>query len=272
MMDRIKGAADYIAANTPQKPSIGIVLGSGLGGFAESISGAVSIDYRDIPGFPTTGAPGHKGKWISANIEGAEIAVMQGRMHCYEGWSAAEAALPVRTMRLLGVDTLLITAAAGGVNPDFAPGTLMAIEDHINLSGYNPLNGPNIEELGPRFPDMTYAYDADLREKLFKATNNIGVKLESGVYAMMAGPSFETPAEIRMLNALGADAVGMSAVIEAIAANHCGMRVAALCLISNAAAGITKARLTHEEVLEAGAAAAEKVSLIISEFIKTTAK
>ena len=253
MMDiksRIEGAVKHIQSVCDFQPEIGLVLGSGLGDYAETLEHAVIINYADIPGFPTSSVAGHKSRFVLGERFGKRIIAMQGRFHFYEGYSQQELTIPVRAMRLLGVEKLLITNAAGGVNTSWSAGALMAIADHINYSGANPLMGPNLDEYGPRFPDMTEVYDAALREKLVEEAAKEGIRVEQGVYMMLAGPSYETPAEIRMARVLGADAVGMSTVPEAIAARHCGMKVLGISCITNMAAGVLKAPLNHAEVME----------------------
>lgn len=247
---RIGCAAAHIKSVSDFSPEIGLVLGSGLGDYAETLENPAIINYTDIPGFPVSGVAGHKSRFVLGGRFGKRIIAMQGRFHFYEGYSQQELAIPIRTMRLLGVKKLLITNAAGGVNTAWSSGALMAITDHINYSGSNPLTGPNLEEFGPRFPDMSEIYDQTLREKLVKEAEIAGIRIEQGVYMMFGGPSYETPAEIRMARVLGADAVGMSTVPEAIAANHCGMKILGISCITNMAAGVLKAPLDHKEVME----------------------
>jgi purine-nucleoside phosphorylase len=245
-----------------------IVLGSGLGGLADEIESPVRIPYGEIPGFAVSTVQGHGGALIAGTLYGAPVAAMQGRVHFYEGYPAWQIALPVRAAHLLGADTLIVSNAAGGINRDFAMGDVMLITDHINLlgmAGHNPLIGPNIDALGPRFPNMTVAYDAGLRKRALKAAADAGVQLRQGVYAGLAGPAFETPAELRFLRAIGADAVGMSTVNEVLAARHCGMRVLGFSGITNVA------RLSpdegeppsHREVLEAGPRIAPKMLSVV---------
>lgn len=231
---------------------IGLILGSGLGGYEEQLMDPSSIDYEDIPDFPISTVPGHAGKFVVGTLNDKRVIVMSGRFHCYEGYSMNEVTLPIRVMSLLGVKNLIITNAAGGVNTSFAPGDLMVIEDFINLSGRNPLRGKNMDRFGPRFPDMSYAYDRKLIEIALEQGQELNIKLQKGVYCWMNGPSFETPAEIRMVRLLGADAVGMSTVPETIVANHCGMRVLGISAITNMAAGILDQPINHEEVNAVG--------------------
>lgn len=247
-------AADYVRGRTSIQPRIGLILGSGLGVMGDGIPGADAIDYGDIPGFPVSTVEGHAGRLVLGMFgnPAQPVVIMQGRFHYYEGYSMDEVVFPVRVMKLLGVETLIVTNAAGGVNTGFAPGDLMVITDHIKFFTDSPLRGPNIDEFGPRFNDMSTAYTPGLRELAIDVARRVGVPLREGVYAHMAGPSFETPAEINMLRTLGADAVGMSTVPEVITAVHAGMRVLGISAISNMAAGILDQPLNHEEVMEAG--------------------
>jgi purine-nucleoside phosphorylase len=225
-----------------------MILGSGLGTVADKVERAVGTPYAEIEGFPRSSVAGHAGKLVAGTLAGKPVVVMAGRAHLYEGTPVSTVVFPVRVMKALGVEILLVTNAAGGLNGNYLAGSFMIIKDHINLLGVNPLAGPNDERFGPRFPDMTVAYDAELREKAKKAAVKLGMTVPEGVYAAMPGPSYETPAEIRMLRGFGADAVGMSTVPEVIAARHCGMRVVGISFISNAAAGLSAYPLTHEEV------------------------
>lgn len=249
-------------------PKIGIVLGSGLGDLGEKIENPVSIDYSALEGFPVSTAPGHKGRFIAGKLAGKDVICMQGRLHFYEGHDMADILLPIRVMRRLGTETLILTNAAGGINKTFSVGDIMLIEDHINFMGRNPLVGQNDDAFGCRFPDMSYAYNPDLRTLAEQCAAASGVDIRKGVYLACSGPSYETPAEIRAFRTLGADAVGMSTVPEVIAANHCGMRVLAFSLISNMAAGILPQPLTEEEVLEAGRRKGAEMQKLICEIIK----
>ncbi len=231
---------------------IAVILGSGLGGYADALSDAKSIPYGDIPGFPTSTAPGHAGRWCAGTLHGKRVCMMQGRFHAYEGYDLREVTLPIRVMKRLGVKTLIVTNASGGVNTSFAPGDLMLMTDFINLSGKNPLTGPNLDEFGPRFPDMSHAYDVRLQKLTQDVAAKLGVALKQGVYCWMNGPTYESPAEIRMARILGGDAVGMSTVPETIVARHCGMDVLGLSCITNMAAGILDQPLSHQEVMETG--------------------
>lgn len=262
-----KNAAEFIQKRIDVRPTVGLILGSGLGDVVDTIEDPIFIDYKDIPGFPKTTVPGHKGRFVVGRCQGKEIIAAQGRFHYYEGYDMEQVVLPVRTMKILGVQTLIITNSAGGINPDFSPGDLMVIRDHINMSGVNPLRGRNMDDLGPRFPDMTYAYTPDLRRLVMDTAKEMGLKVREGVYAMMPGPSYETPAEIRMLQRLGADAVGMSTVPEVIAAVHAGVKVVGISCITNMAAGLLDKPLTHEEVIETAGQAARDFARLLLGFI-----
>jgi purine-nucleoside phosphorylase len=248
---RLQQAAAAVARRSPLAPRIGLVLGSGLGAFADTLAEATSIPFGEIPHVPASTVAGHGGALVLGGCSGVPVAVMKGRVHSYEGYTLAEVVFPVRVLARLGVRTLVLTNAAGAVNALFAPGDLMLIEDHINLIG-NPLVGPNEEALGPRFPDMSQAYDRELIEVAEAACAAVGVRARRGVYLALGGPSYETPAEIRMARVLGADAVGMSTAPEVIAARHLGLRVLGLSCITNMAAGVTPAKLDHGEVLATG--------------------
>lgn len=231
---------------------IGIILGSGLGDYAETLKDAKSMAYADIPGFPVSTVEGHVGRWHTGELYGKRVCMMQGRFHAYEGYDLRDVTLPVRVMRRLGVSTLIVTNAAGGVNMSFSAGDLMVITDFINLSGKNPLTGPNLDDFGPRFPDMSYAYDRELRKLTLATAQQLGIKLQQGVYCWFNGPNYETPAEIRMARAIGGDAVGMSTAPETIVARHSGMRVLGISCITNMAAGVLDQPLNHEEVVAVG--------------------
>ena len=253
MYEKLSAAAQYIQGRCDFVPRVGIVLGSGLGAFIERVEKPTVIAYGDIPFFRDTTVEGHRGRLILGHLrasgsEPVAVAVLQGRLHVYEGCEMDEIVFGVRTLATLGAETLLLTNAAGGINPDFSPGELVLINDHINLSGRNPLVGPNISELGPRFPDMTHAYHPQLRQCFHRVARQVGVTLKEGVYCSVLGPTYETPAEIRMLAALGGDMVGMSTVPEAIAASHLGLRVAGISCITNMAAGLTGQRLSHDDI------------------------
>lgn len=248
-MQKIQTAADTIR-QAVGGADIGIILGSGLGDYVEALEDARAIDYADIPGFPRSTVPGHKGRWVSGMLHGKRVCMMQGRFHAYEGYDLKDVTLPVRVMALLGVKTLIVTNAAGGVNLSFHPGDLMIITDCINFSGMNPLRGENLDAFGPRFPDMSQAYSRDLVALAERCAGEMGVQVQKGVYCWFNGPCFETPAEIRMARVLGADAVGMSTVPETIVARHCGLQVLGVSCITNMAAGILDQPLNHEEVME----------------------
>ena len=251
LLARLDEATAAIRARTGLRPTVGAVLGSGLGAFADTLTDAVSVPFSEIPHFPASTVAGHGGALVVGRSRGVTVAVMKGRVHFYEGYPLADVVFPVRVLGRLGVRTLVVTNAAGAINPVFAPGELMVIEDHVNLLG-NPLLGSNEEALGPRFPDMSEAYDRRLRDAAEAACAAAGVKCHRGVYVAMTGPSYETPAEIRMARVLGADAVGMSTVPEVIAARHMGVRVVGLSCLTNMAAGILDRKLDHKEVLETG--------------------
>jgi len=249
---RAESAAAFILSKTKLRPQIGLVLGSGLGGFADDLSEAVRVRYADIPSFPRSTAVGHAGQLVIGKSGDVPVAVMQGRVHLYEGYSAAEVAFPTRVLGRLGVRTLILTNAAGGINVEYGQGALVILRDHINLQGQNPLTGENDERFGHRFPDMSYAYAKRLREIALEEAGRLGIARHEGVYAALAGPSYETPAEIRYLRTIGADLVGMSTVAETIAARHMEIEVLAISCVTNMAAGILDKALDHEEVLEVG--------------------
>jgi purine-nucleoside phosphorylase len=247
-----QSAARFLLAQTTLRPKIGLVLGSGLGGFADELSDATRIPYLQIPNFPRSTAIGHAGQMVIGTAAGIPVAAMQGRVHLYEGYSAAEVVFPMRVFGRMNIRAVILTNAAGGINLEYKQGALVVLTDHINLQGHNPLVGPNDERFGLRFPDMTQAYWKPYREMAFEAAKNLGKTLYQGVYAALLGPSYETPAEIRYLRTLGADLVGMSTIPEVIAARHMGMRVLAISCATNMAAGILDQPINHEEVLETG--------------------
>lgn len=274
-MDNLKNraeiSAEFIRDWMGVKPDTAIILGSGLSGFENNFKNKREINYSDIPEFPISTAPGHKGKLILCERENNAgnydairyILIMSGRFHHYEGYSLQEITIPIRVMAKLGIKRLIITNASGAVNENYKAGDLMLIEDHINLSGDNPLIGPNFDELGPRFPDMTYTYSPDLIKKIKEKADKKGILVHQGVYAFMTGPSYETPAEVRMIRTLGADCVGMSSVPEAIVAGHSGMEIVGISCITNMASGILDKPLSGDEVIEAG----KKAMLSFSEII-----
>ena len=261
-----EGVAAVRATYPKPFPKTALILGSGLGAFADKLADARDIPYDAIPGFPIPSVAGHSGRLRVGSAAGCPLVCMQGRLHAYEGHPAPALAVPIRILKGLGVERLIITNAAGGLKQSLPAGTLMIVEDHINFSGQNPLIGPNDESVGPRFFDMTYAYDPGLRAAMKQAAGKAGIAVTSGVYAYCLGPNFETPAEVRMLAMLGADAVGMSTVPECLAAIHVGLKVAALSLITNLAAGLSGAPLTHEETLAAGAEAFDRIERLLLTF------
>lgn len=248
--ERIMDAVNFIKKNYPVVPLVGVVLGSGLGEFADQVMEKSMFEYADIPHFKKVSVAGHAGRLVLGKIGSIPVAVLQGRYHYYEGHDISDVIFPVRVLGKLGVKSLLLTNAAGGINRELKPGDLMVIRDHINLMGINPLRGANDERLGPRFPDMSGVYDLKFQDVIASAQKEIGLAAKNGVYLALSGPSYETPAEIRMLAALGADAVGMSTVPEAICARHMGLRVAGISCITNLAAGISAQPLSHKEVTE----------------------
>lgn len=255
---------EYILSKTDAKPKTAIVLGSGLGDFADGLNAAAVINYADIPDFPVSTAPGHKGRFIFANIAGEECVLMQGRVHLYEGYTAAQTAVPIRLMRLMGAENLILTNAAGGINKNLNPGDFMIIEDHISSFVPSPLTGKNDESLGVRFPDMSNVYDKELIKLIKSAAAECGINIKKGVYIQLGGPAFETKAEIKMCSMLGADAVGMSTATEAQAAKHCGFRVCGISCITNLACGLRDVPITSEEVNETGARTAKDFAALIT--------
>ena len=254
------------------RPKVAVVLGSGLGNYgeSESVTSKFELPYSEIPGFPVSTVPGHAGKFIFSSIEGVSVVLMHGRVHMYEGYSAADTVLPIRVLRMLGVSTLILTNAAGGMNPDFHPGDFMLIRDHISSFVPSPLRGANLEELGDRFPDMTEVYSRDLIAIAKETATSLGIALQEGVYLQTPGPQYETPAEIRMMTLLGADAVGMSTVCEAIAAHHMGMRICGISCITNLAAGLNETALSHAEVQEAAGHVEQRFQRLMTALIAKT--
>ena len=248
--DKLRNCYDSIKGKIPFEPKVALVLGSGLGDYAEQLEIQGTIDYHDIEGFPVSTVPGHKGRFVFARINEVPAVLMQGRVHYYEGYPMSDVVLPVRLMKLMGAEILFLTNAAGGVNYDYGAGDFMLIKDQISCFVPSPLVGPNLEELGPRFPDMSHIYDEDLQKIIRKAAIEADIPLREGTYLQLSGPNFETPQEISMCRVLGADAVGMSTACEAIAANHMGMKICGISCISNLAAGISPFSLTHREVQE----------------------
>lgn len=249
---RAEHAARTIRSRTALDPRIALVLGSGLGAFADELDEAARVPYDQIPGFARSTVAGHAGSLVIGKVGTVPVVAMQGRVHFYEGYSLEEVTFPVRTFKLLGIETLLLTNAAGGINVQLSEGTLMIISDHLNLMGVNPLRGPNDERFGPRFPDMSEVYSRALQEMVVEAANSLGIEVRRGIYAALSGPSYETPAEIHMLRSFGADAIGMSTVPEAIVARHMGMKVLGISCITNMAAGISDSPINHDEVMETG--------------------
>ena len=253
MQEKIAAAAEYLFEKVTLRPEIALILGSGLGDYADTLEDSVKIPYSEIPNFPQTTVEGHAGAFVFGKKQGKPVVVAQGRIHYYEGLPMQEITLPVRVLSAIGVKTLVLTNAAGGVNLTYKPGTLMLISDHINFSGANPLIGPNLEQFGPRFPDVSDLYTADLRAKIKAKAAENNIPLAEGVYLMCSGPNYETPAEIRAFRILGADAVGMSTVPEALVAGHSGMDVVGVSCITNMAAGVLPVKLNHAEVVETAA-------------------
>ena len=244
-------------------PKVLLILGSGLGALGDQVEDPIVVPYAEVPHMKRSTAPDHKGQFVFGRLSGKDVAVMQGRLHTYEGWSFADVSYPVRVLRLLGAETLIVTNAAGAVNREFDVGDIMLITDHIKLFGVSPLCGPNIDEFGPRFPDMSHVYTPVLQEAARKAAENLDIRLREGVYMYFPGPQYETPAEVRLARTLGADAVGMSTVPEAITAAHCGMRVLGFTLCTNMAAGVLDQPLSGEEVIAAGQAAGPKFIALV---------
>ncbi len=273
---RLSYALAWVRGKLDDAPAAGIVLGSGLAGFADRLEGATVIPYAEIPGFPTARVPGHPGRLVVGALPGTGgevvVAALSGRAHAYEGWSAEDVGFGARVLCALGVRVLVVTNAAGGVNPELAPGDLVRITDHINLSGVNPLVGENDDRIGPRFLDLSEAYDARLGAFLEESAAGLGIALRRGVYACLLGPSYETPAEIRMLRALGADLVGMSTVPEVIVARHMGVRVCGISVVTNAAAGLSTQPLSHAEVSHTAARAGERLGALVSAFLARAAR
>lgn len=266
-IDQIREAAQVIKGRLGGSASLGIILGSGLGALANEVTEPVYIPYGEIPHFPTSSVVGHAGRLVAGKLEGVPVILMQGRVHAYEGYAREQVVFPIRVLHALGVRDLIITNAAGALNPEFKPGQIMLIEDHINLTGMNPLVGKNDDDLGPRFPDMSDAYGQERRQVVASIAEDLGVHLQKGVYAGVMGPSYETPAEVRMLHRLGGDAVGMSTVAEVIAAGHAGMKVTGMSVITNMGAGLSETALSHEEVTEAGLAVRDELVKLVKAIV-----
>ncbi len=263
----VNKAVKFIKTKITGDFEIGIILGSGLGTLGEKIENPQFVDYKDIPNFPVSTAPGHVGRFVFGTLNGKKVMCMQGRIHLYEGYPVENVVLPIRVMKMMGVKKLIVTNAAGGINESFNVGDIMVITDHINFTGKNCLIGKNDDNFGCRFPDMSFAYAPKLREIAFNCAEKLGMKLREGVYIGCTGPSYETPAEIRAFRVLGADTVGMSTVQEVIAANHCGIDVIGFSLVSNKAAGLSGERLTEEEVLTIGRQKSEEMQKLITEIV-----
>jgi len=271
-LEQIDQVANAVRSKLTVSPRVGLILGSGLNDLAASVQNAVTIPYRDLPNWPVSTVEGHVGRLVVGEVEGQYVFVMQGRVHFYEGYSMGQVTLPVRVMQRLGLEIMIVTNAAGGVNPDFIPGDVMLITDNLNLmgmSGLNPLMGPNLDELGPRFPDMSQAYDKELSAVARKTSKEHGITLREGVYCGLSGPSFESPADLRFLRLAGSDAVGMSTVPEVIVARHGGLRVLGLSGISNKANLDGSTITTHQEVIEAGKVITPKMEMIIRGVLKS---
>ena len=265
---KIKEAASFILKKITYKPEIGIILGSGLGAIADQIENPEFYPYSEIPHFPISTVQGHAGRLVVGTLEGKTVVAMQGRFHYYEGYPIQEVTFPVRVMKALGIEALIVTNAAGASNPEFNPGDLMIIKDHINLAGANPLIGKNLDEFGPRFPDMSDAYNKELRTKVKAIAQNLNIPVQEGVYAWFSGPTYETPAEVKMARVLGSDAVGMSTVPEVIVANHSGIKVIGISCLTNMAAGILDQPLSHIEVMETSELVREKFINLVKNIIK----
>ena len=266
--DKLRNCYDSIKGKIPFEPKVALVLGSGLGDYAEQLENQGTIDYHDIEGFPVSTVPGHKGRFVFARINEVPAVLMQGRVHYYEGYPMSDVVLPVRLMKLMGAEILFLTNAAGGVNYDYGAGDFMLIKDQISCFVPSPLVGPNLEELGPRFPDMSHIYDEDLRDIIRSTALELGIRIQEGVYVQLTGPAYESPHEVKMCRILGGDAVGMSTACEAVAANHMGMKICGISCISNLACGMTDVPLSHKEVQEASDKMAPLFKKLVSESIR----
>ncbi|MDQ0299528.1 purine-nucleoside phosphorylase [Salibacterium salarium] len=262
-------AANYLKEKSQTQPVIGLILGSGLGDLAEEIENEVKVDYESIPHFPVSTVEGHAGRLVMGTLQGQTVIAMQGRFHYYEGYSMQEVTFPVRVMKELGAKKLIVTNACGGMNPSFNPGDLMVIEDHINQTGANPLIGPNDEKMGPRFPDMSQAYNSELKEIAVRAAENLGFSLQKGVYTGISGPTFMTASELIMLRRLGGDVVGMSTVPEVIVANHAGIEVLGISCITDMAVGEEIEGVSHEEVMETASKTKPRFISLVKEVLST---
>lgn len=269
MLDKIKQTADFIRSLTDFQPTYGIVLGSGLGGLVKNVTPVFEISYNEIPNFPVSTVHGHAGKLLFGLLGNTKVLVMQGRFHFYEGWTMEQVVFPIRVMKFLGIENLILSNAAGGMNINFKVGDLMIINDHINLMPSNPLIGKNDDELGPRFPDMSVAYDKDLVARAKMIADGMGYTCHTGVYAAVSGPCFETPAEYRYLRIIGADVVGMSTVPEVIAARHCGMKCFAMSIVTDLGGFDDVVAVSHEEVLHVANEAESKMSAIVTKLLNS---
>lgn len=266
--DKVQECYKQVRRMTDFKPQTALVLGSGLGDYAEKIKIEKVIDYHEIKGFPVSTVQGHKGRFVLGYVEDVPVIIMEGRVHYYEGYSMSDVVLPIRLMKLMGAEILFLTNASGGINSGFEAGDFMMITDQIACFVPSPLNGPNIDEFGERFPDMSHIYDEDLQEEIRKSADHLMIDLKEGTYIQLAGPNFESPAEIKMCKVIGADAVGMSTACEAVAANHMGMKICGISCIANPAAGISKNPLTHEEVQKSADRAAPQFQALVTECIR----
>lgn len=264
--EKLQKCLESVRKKTDFVPKVALTLGSGLGALAEEIEIAAIVDYSEIEGFPTSTVPGHKGRFVFGMMDGVPVVIMQGRVHYYEGYAMQDVVLPTRLMRLMGAEVLFLTNASGGINTDFSAGDFMLITDQISNFVPSPLIGPNLDQFGTRFPDMSEIYDKDLRSVIADTAKELNIKLQQGVYIQLTGPNFESPAEIRMCRALGADAVGMSTACEAIAANHAGMKICGISCVANLGCGLTENPLTHKEVMEA----ADKAAPLFKKLIRTS--
>lgn len=269
--EKVVKCYESIKEQIPLTPKVALVLGSGLGNYADTMDVKAEIDYSEIEDFPVSTVPGHAGKFIFGYVKGVPVVCMKGRVHYYEGYPISDVVLPARLMKMMGAEILFLTNASGGINPSFSAGSFMLIKDHISSFAPNPLVGANIDELGVRFPDMSKVYNPELQDVIRRTAKECGIPLHEGIYVQLTGPSFESPAEIRMLRGLGVDAVGMSTVVEAIAANHMGMKICGISCVANLAAGMTDNPLTHEEVQEASNKAAPLFRQLITESIASFA-